>query len=158
MSYLKKIWSKFKALLKQGLTPKQLAISLVVSALVSIFPIFGVSTIALTCIALPFRLNLPIMIGFSYIVGPLKFLLLIPFINIGGAIFGSEHTLLTFEAIEASYNTSFFDTAKELSYELLCGFVGWLLISIPSGITLYFTLKSISIYLDKLRTNKLLIK
>ena len=105
-SKLIKIWEKFKALLKQGLTPKQLAISLVVSTLISIFPIFGITTIALTCIALPFRLNLPIMIAFSYIVGPLKFLVLIPFINLGASVFGTEHTLLTFEAINTSLKPS----------------------------------------------------
>jgi len=157
-SKLVKLWEKFKALLKQGLTPKQLALSLVVSTLVSIFPIFGISTIALTCIALPFRLNLPIMIAFSYIVGPLKFLVLIPFINLGARIFGTEHTLLTFEAIKASYEAGFWSTAKELSYELLCGTVGWILTAIPLGIILYFILKAILIYFDKLKTNQLTTK
>ena len=157
-SKLINIWEKFKALLKQGLTPKQLAISLVVSTLVSIFPIFGITTIALTCIALPFRLNLPIMIAFSYIIGPLKFLVLIPFINLGASVFGTEHTLLTFEAIKTSYEASFFDTAKALSYELLCGTVGWLLTAIPLGVILYFILKAVLTYFDKLKTNRLTTK
>ena len=157
-SKLIKIWDKFKALLKQGLTPKQLALSLVVSALVSVFPIYGISTIALTCIALPFRLNLPIMIAFSYIIEPLKLLVLIPFINIGASVFGTEHTLLSFDAIKTSYNTSFWSTARQLSYELLCGSVGWLLTAIPLGIVLYFILKGILTYLDKLKTNPLTTK
>ncbi|MEP1488329.1 MAG: DUF2062 domain-containing protein [Algibacter sp.] len=144
-----KIWEKFKGLLKQGLTPKQLALSLVVSTLVSIFPIFGISTIALTCIALPFRLNLPIMIAFSYVIEPLKLVVLIPFINIGARVFGTEHTLLTFEAIKTSYETDFWSTAKELSYELLCGTAGWILTAIPLGIILYFLLKVILTYFDK---------
>lgn len=157
-SKLIKLWNKFKALLKQGLTPKQLALSLVVSIVVSIFPIFGISTIILTAIAIPYRLNLPIMIGISYIAEPIKLLLLIPFINIGGSIFGTEHTLLTFEAIKASYDTSFWDTAKNLSYELLCGFVGWTLTAIPIGMVLYFILKAILTYFDKLKTNQLSTK
>ena len=146
------IWGKFKGLLKQGLTPQQLAISLVVSILVSVFPIFGISTIALTCIAIPFRLNLPIMIGFSYIVGPLKFLLLIPFINIGAFVFGTEHTLLTYEAIKLSYETSFWSTIKELSYELLCGSLGWTLTAVPLGIVLYFILKTILTYFKNIKS------
>ena len=157
-SKLIKIWDKFKALLKQGLTPKQLALSLVVSALVSVFPIYGISTIALTCIALPFRLNLPIMIAFSYIIEPLKLLVLIPFINIGASVFGTEHTLLSFDAIKTSYNTSFWSTASQLSYELLCGSVGWILTAIPLGIVLYFILKGILTYLDQLKTNPLTTK
>ena len=98
------------------------------------------------------------MIAFSYIVGPLKFLVLIPFINIGAYVFGTEHTLLTFEAIKTSYEASFFDTAKALSYELLCGTVGWLLTAIPLGIGLYFILKVILTHFDKLKTNRLTTK
>ncbi len=157
-SKLIKLWDKFKGLLKQGLTPKQLAISLVVSSLVSIFPIFGISTIILTCIALPFRLNLPIMIAFSYVAEPLKLIVIIPFINIGARVFGTEHTLLTFEAIKTSYNIDFWNTARELSFELLCGTIGWALTAIPLGIVLYFILKGILTYFDKLKTNRLLTK
>ena len=152
---LLKIWEKFKALFKQGLTPKQLAMSLVVSAVVSIFPMFGISTITLAFIAIPFRLNLPIMIGFSYIVEPLKFLVLIPFINLGASVFGTTHTLLTFEAIKTSYEANFWITIKKLSFELLCGTVGWMLTAIPLGIVFFFLLKVILTYFDKLKTNGL---
>ena len=98
------------------------------------------------------------MIAFSYIIGPLKFLVLIPFINLGASVFGTEHTLLTFEAIKTSYEASFLDTVKALSYELLCGTVGWLLTAIPLGVVLYFILKTILTYFDKLKTNQLTTK
>ncbi len=153
MTYLKKIWVKLVNLFKQGLTPKQLALSIVISTLVSIFPIFGITTIALTCIALPFKLNLPIMIAISYIVTPIKLALLIPFINIGADVFNTEHTLLTFEAIKTSYDSSFFDTIKSLSYELLCGFVGWAATAIPVSIAFYFLLKALLKIFVKPRTN-----
>jgi len=117
MKYVKKIWLKIKSLLQQGLTPKLMAMSLVASTLITIFPIFGISTIVLTCVALPFRLNPPIMIALSYIIEPLKLLVFIPFINLGGAVFGTEHTLLTFDAIKTSYEAGFWNTALELSYE-----------------------------------------
>lgn len=119
-----KIWGKLKAVLKQDLTPIQLALSLIISTLVSIYPIFGITTVALTCIALPFKINLPITVAFSCIIEPLKLIVLIPIIHIGGNVFGTKHTLLTFEAIKTSYEISFFDTVKTLSYELLCGTVG----------------------------------
>jgi hypothetical protein len=98
------------------------------------------------------------MITSSYIFGPIKFLVLIPFINLGASIFGTEHTLLTYEAIKASYYESFFETVKSLSYELLCGSLGWLLTGIPMGIILYFILKAILTYFDKLKTNQLKVK
>ena len=80
--YFKKIWNKIKKLFKQGLTPVQLAMTITMAVLVSLFPIFGITTIVLTAIALPMRLNLPIMIVLSYIIEPLKILLLIPWMKI----------------------------------------------------------------------------
>lgn len=158
MNFFKKAWKKFKELFKQGITPKQLALSITVATVVSLFPIFGVSTIVLTALAVKYKLNLPIMIALSYVVEPLKAILFIPFTNIGATIFGTEHTLLTFEAIKISYEASFLDTAKKLSFELLCGTVGWTLTTIPLGILSYFMLKVILTYFDKLKTNRLTSK
>ena len=95
MNFLQKVWLKIKGLLKEGLTPKQLALSIVISVLVSVFPIFGVSTIVLTALAVPLKLNLPIMIAVSYVAEFLKALLIIPFITVGGLFFGADHSLLT---------------------------------------------------------------
>ena len=158
MKFLHKVWEKIKTLFKQGLSPKQLALSLAVSTLVSLFPVFGISSIVLTFLAIPFRLNLPIMLAFSYVGDSLKLLLLIPFIKIGADLMQTEHTLLTYEAIKASYQANFWQTTKELIYELVCGTVGWALIAIPVSIALYFVLKAIFTYVDKLRNNRLSAK
>ena len=145
------LWEKTKNLFKQGLTPKQLALSLVISLLISIFPFFGISTIVLTCLALSFRLNLPIMIASSYIFGPLKFLVLIPFIHLGATLFGAEHTLLTYDDIKSSFDVGFFDTLVTLSYELLCGAIGWVLTAIPVGVVLFLLLKLIFTFFFSLK-------
>ncbi len=153
MIFITNIWYRLKTIFRQGLALKQLAITITVGILVSIFPIFGLTTIALTCIALPFKLNLPIMIVISYIVTPIKLLLLIPFINMGASVFGTEHTLLTVQAIKNSYESSFFNTIKSLSYELLCGFVGWTLLAVPISILLYLVLKVLLQFFVKIKTN-----
>lgn len=154
MSYLKNVWDKIKNLFKQGLTPKQLALSITVATVVSLFPIFGISTIVLTALAVKYKLNLPIMIALSYVVEPLKAILFIPFINIGEKIFGTAHGLLTFEAIKASYDMSFWNTVKSLSYELLCGFAGWALTIVPASILFYFLLKEMLKFFFKLSKPK----
>lgn len=155
MKFLKKAWLKIKALLKEGLTPKQLALSIVISILVSVFPVFGISTIVLTALAVPLKLNLPIMIAVSYVAEFLKALLVIPFIKVGGSIFGTNHSLLTYDAIKASYDESFWLTLRDLSYELFCGFVGWALLAVPVAIVLYFLLKMIFVYFDNLKRKRL---
>ncbi|WP_346881704.1 DUF2062 domain-containing protein [uncultured Algibacter sp.] len=155
MPNLKNLWKKFTDLFKQGLSPKSLALSLVISILVSIFPLFGISTIVLVCITVPFKLNLPIMIAVSYIAEPVKLLFLIPFIKLGATIFNTEHTLLTLEAIKTSFDISFLNTLKALSFELLCGFVGWLIAAVPLAVVAYFILKLILTYLYKLKNKPL---
>jgi len=155
MKFLEKIWQKIKDLFKEGLTPKQLALSITIAILVSVFPIFGITTIVLTAIAVPLKINLPITIAVSYITEPIKFLLVIPFIKVGGYIFKSDHSLLTYDAIKTSYDESFWATVRDLSYELVCGSVGWLLLAVPVGVLVFFILKEIFTYFDKVKKAKI---
>lgn len=125
------IKSKIVALFKQGLTPIELTQSILVSAIISIIPILGVTTILLTALSLKRKLNLPIMIAISYIMWPLQILLIIPFINIGEFIFSIPQSNHSVEDIVASFQEQFFGTLSDLSLELLCGFGGWLLTAVP---------------------------
>ena len=144
MNFIKKTYEKLINVFKQGLTPKQLALSLTVSIVVSMFPIFGVTTILLTAIALRLKLNLPIMIIVSYAIEPLKVLLIIPLIKIGGSIFGVKHELLDLISIKESFQeNSIIETIGTLSFELLCGFAGWVILVLPLSVPVYFLLKFI---------------
>ena len=126
---------KTVALFKQGLTPIQLTQSIIVSALISIIPILGVSTFLLTVLSIKRNLNLPIMIAISYIMWPIQLLMIIPFVNIGEFIFSIPQSNHSAQEIIASFQESFFGTLSRLSFELLCGFGGWLLTAVP-----FFTL------------------
>lgn len=80
---------------------------------------------------LRFKVNIPIMIVVSYIVAPLQFLAMMPFINLGELIVGIQHTLLTVDAIKASSQVGFVQTIRDLWLEVVCGVSGWMLITIP---------------------------
>ena len=129
--------SKTVALFKQGLTPIELTQSILVAALFSIIPILGVTTILLTGFSLKRKLNLPIMIAISYLAWPLQILMIIPFINIGEYFFSVPQSHHSVEEIIASFQESFFGTLSQLSFELLCGFGGWLLTAVPFFIVIY---------------------
>ena len=129
--------TKTIALFKQGLTPIELTQSILVAALFSIIPIFGVTTILLTAFSLKRKLNLPIMIAISYLAWPLQILMIIPFINIGEYFFSVPQSHHSVEEIIASFQESFFGTLSQLSFELLCGFGGWLLTAVPFFIVIY---------------------
>lgn len=137
--------AKIIALFKQGLTPIELTQSIIVSGLISTIPILGVSTFLLTALSLKRKLNLPIMIAQSYIMWPIQVIMIIPFIKIGEFIFSVPKTNHSAQEIIASFQNSFFATLSHLSFELLCGFGGWLLTAVPISLGLYllimYTLK-----------------
>ena len=138
--------TKIIALFKQGLTPIELTQSIIVSGLISTIPILGVSTFLLTALSLKRKLNLPIMIAQSYIMWPIQVVMIIPFINIGEFIFSVPKTNHSAQEIIASFQNSFFATLSHLSFELLCGFGGWLLTAVPFSAGLYL----VSIFILKL--------
>ena len=138
--------TKIIALFKQGLTPVELTQSIIVSGLISTIPILGVSTFLLTALSLKRKLNLPIMIAQSYIMWPIQVVMIIPFINIGEFIFSVPKTNHSAQEIIASFQNSFFATLSHLSFELVCGFGGWLLTAVPFSAGLYL----VSIFILKL--------
>ena len=129
--------SKITALFTQGLTPKKLSQSIIVSGLISTIPILGVSTFMITTVSIKTKLNLPIMIALSYMMWPLQILLIIPFIRVGEFIFSVPQNHYTVEEIISSFQNSFFQTLSHLSFELLCGFGGWLFTAVPLAIVIY---------------------
>jgi uncharacterized membrane protein YesL len=70
--------------------------------------------------------------------------MIIPFINIGEFIFSIPQSNHSAQEIITSFQESFFGTLSRLSFELLCGFVGWLLTAVPFFTLVY--LVSISIF------------
>ena len=137
---LNKVKDKTTALLKQGLTPKQLSQSIIVSGLISIIPILGVSTFMITVFSLKRKLNLPLMISLSYLMWPVQILLIIPFIRVGEFIFSVPRHHHTVEEIISSFQNSFFQTLSQLSFELLCGLGGWLMTAVPAAAGIYWIL------------------
>jgi uncharacterized protein (DUF2062 family) len=133
-----KVKDKTTALLKQGLTPKQLTQSIIVSGLISTIPILGVSTFMITTVSLKQKLNLPIMIALSYLLWPVQILMIIPFIRVGEFIFSVPRNHHTVEEIISSFQSSFFQTLSHLSFELLCGLGGWLLTAVPLAVGVYW--------------------
>ncbi len=135
---LNKVKDKTTALLKQGLTPKELSQSIIVSGLISTIPILGVSTFMITTVSFKRKLNLPVMITLSYLMWPVQIMLIIPFIRVGEFIFSVPRNHHTVEEIITSFQNSFFQTLSQLSFELLCGLGGWLLTAVPVAVVVYW--------------------
>lgn len=130
--------TKIIALFKQGLTPIEITQSIIVSALISIIPILGFTTLLLTFLSFKRKLNLPIMFAVSGLLWPVQILMLVPFINIGEFIFSVPITNHSAQEIITSFQNSFFGTLSRLSFELLCGFGGWFLTAVPLASVIYY--------------------
>jgi uncharacterized protein (DUF2062 family) len=78
-------------LLASGMTADQIALSIVLGAVLGVFPILGFPTMLCILAALVLRLNLPALQLVNYLVYPLQLTLLIPFIRLGGWLFPSAH-------------------------------------------------------------------
>jgi uncharacterized protein (DUF2062 family) len=77
------------AMLRQGITPRRLALTLALGFAVGCFPVVGVTTAVCAVLALVLRLNLPAIQAANYAVMPLQVLLLVPFVRLGGWLFSS---------------------------------------------------------------------
>jgi uncharacterized protein (DUF2062 family) len=75
-------------LLRQGVTPEKIALSLAFGLGIGIFPVLGVSTILCTIIAIALRLNLPAIQLVNYLASPLQLALIIPFVRVGEHLLG----------------------------------------------------------------------
>jgi uncharacterized protein (DUF2062 family) len=75
-------------LLRQGVTPDKIALSLAFGLGIGIFPVLGLSTILCTVVAIVLRLNLPAIQIVNYLASPLQLALIIPFVRVGEHVLG----------------------------------------------------------------------
>lgn len=86
-------------LLKQGLTPEKIALSLALGAVLGILPVIGATTLLCTAAALIFRLNLPAIQIANYLAGPLQLGLLIPFYRAGELLFNRARLPISVDGV-----------------------------------------------------------
>jgi uncharacterized protein (DUF2062 family) len=75
-------------LLRQGVTPEKIALSLAFGLGIGIFPVLGLSTVLCTVVAITLRLNLPAIQLVNYLASPLQLVLIIPFVRVGEHLLG----------------------------------------------------------------------
>jgi uncharacterized protein (DUF2062 family) len=76
--------------LRQGMSPRRLALTIALGFAVGCIPVVGIPTAVCAVLALSLRLNLPAMQAANYAVMPLQLLLIVPFVRMGGWIFSSN--------------------------------------------------------------------
>ncbi len=137
-----KLLKPITGFLKQGATPKKLAITLVVGILIGIIPIPGISTIVCAGIALMFGLNMAAIQLVNYFVYPLQIVLFVPLIGFGQLITGSNLKIFSFSQISEILTNNFLGAFYELWLLFLNGVAAWILLLFPLAAILYISIKS----------------
>jgi len=88
-------------LLKQGVTPEKMALSLALGTALGIFPVLGSTTALCAIAALALGLNLPAIQIVNYFVYPAQIALLIPFFRLGERLFRAPHLAISVPQIYA---------------------------------------------------------
>ena len=109
----------------QGLSGDSIAIIMAVGLVLGTFPVYGCPTVLCLLAALALRLNSPALQLVNQLSSPLQLALLIPFARLGERILSTP----------ATASNSILSRFRELTLQAIAG---WLCISLPLGILVYF--------------------
>ena len=101
-------------LLRQGVSPEKIALSLTLGVALGVFPVLGSTTALCALAALVLRLNLPAIQIVNYFVYPLQLGLLIPFFRLGERLFRAPHLPLSVSQIYAMMHANMWSAIRSL--------------------------------------------
>jgi uncharacterized protein (DUF2062 family) len=127
-------------LLREGVTPEKIALSIVFGITLGVFPVLGSTTALCALAALAFRLNLPAIQLVNYFVYPLQVAFLIPFFRLGEKLFGAQHLPLSVAQIYAMIHASVTGAVRALWTTTWHAIVVWCLLAPVAAIFLYLFL------------------
>jgi uncharacterized protein (DUF2062 family) len=117
------------ALLRQGISPRRLALCVAIAIVVGNIPILGVSTILCTFIALIFRLNLPAIQVVQAAMAPTQVLLIIPFVRLGEWIMRVPPQVVSIKAALALVSRGLWQAIVVLRDAIFHAGLAWALIA-----------------------------
>ena len=101
-------------LLRQGVTPEKIALSIALGVTLGVFPALGWTTILCAIAAFALRLNLPAIQLVNYLMYPAQLALLLPFFRLGEKLFHAPRLPLSIPQILAMSKADLQGTVKLL--------------------------------------------
>ena len=124
-------------LLKQGLTPETLALSLALGASLGLFPVLGATTALCVAAGLALRLSHPALQVANYVVYPLQVPLILVFVRIGERIVGAAPMPFSVERLLVFFREDPLAFLERFGWTGLHGILGWLTVAPLVGGALY---------------------
>jgi uncharacterized protein (DUF2062 family) len=141
-------------LLRQGVTPEKLALSLAFGITLGVFPVLGSTTALCAIAALAFGLNLPAIQIVNYFVYPLQIALLIPFFRAGEQLFGAPHLPLSLAQILTVVHASLWGATRFLWTTIWHATVAWCLVAPVFVALAYVILAALLRRIDRRQTKE----
>jgi len=137
-------------LLRQGITPEKIALSIALGAVLGIFPVLGSTTLLCAAAALVLRLNLPAIQVVNFLIYPLQLILFLPFLQMGSRITRAARVTLSMKEVFGMIKSDPWSLIKMLWTASLGAIAIWLVISPLVIAAVYFTIAPV---LRRLRQN-----
>lgn len=135
-------------LLREGVTPERLALSIALGVALGVFPVLGTTTALCALAAFLLRLNLPAIQLVNYVVYPAQIGLLIPFCRLGEWVFRAPRLPLSVGQVVAMFRASYWHAIRVLWASMWHAAVAWSVIApfavaVMYGIIVLFLKKTI---------------
>jgi len=139
----KRVAQPVLALLRQGTTPEKLALSCALGVALGVTPVIGSTSLLCGIAALVLRLNLPAIQLVNYLVYPLQFALLIPFLRVGEWMHAANPAPLSLTKILAMIQADVWHAIASLWTATLHALTAWLVLASIAAALLYFVLTAV---------------
>ncbi|WP_210519006.1 DUF2062 domain-containing protein [Hymenobacter terricola] len=144
--FRRRVLDPFLSLLKAGLSPEKLALTMSLGVAFGLVPTFGVTTVISAAVALRLRLNVAAMQLAAHLMSAFQLALLIPFLR-GGAIImgqGDKVAHLTVKSIRYLIHREGWGAAGKLLWRAELGaLLIWVVAAIPLVTVIYFVLRAV---------------
>jgi len=116
--------------LKQGVSPRRLALTLALGFAIGCIPVFGVPTLLCAGLALALRLNQPAIQAANYAAMPLQLALIVPFVRMGGWLVAAGPANI--KAARALLHLPALSLAQQIGGYAGQALLAWLVAAIPA--------------------------
>ena len=135
--FKEKVFKPIQNQLSQGADPKSLAKSAALGSVMSIIPVFSVSTWLCIVIAAKWKLNQVVVQVFNYVFYPFQFILIPVFISLGAKLTGSPPVSFQVNAVIGQFKVSPSSVFTEYGVAWAKGVIVWALVSPLVFIVIY---------------------
>jgi uncharacterized protein (DUF2062 family) len=127
-------------LLRQGISPEEIALTIALGIVLGVTPVLGSTTLLCTLAAIVLRLNLPAIQLVNGVVYPLQLILLIPFYRMGAWMFRADVSTISLDGVKALIREGVWHAIRTLWVVTMHALLAWLVLGMVALAILYAVL------------------